>query len=140
MRKITKGVAFATTALFAMFIASAASAVPTVTARYAGSRVAAGGGPPTPEVRQSVSLEQYRILKRQCEYAETAGRRQECRAEVVRRYVIGEAATNLDCRTYSGVTVCGTLALSPRQQRCVDQSVAGGLTYRRAEVECYAFS
>ncbi|MEV6986200.1 hypothetical protein AB0M95_33745 [Sphaerisporangium sp. NPDC051017] len=134
-----KVVAFATTALFTMFTASAASAVPTVTARPAGSGVSAGGGPPGPEVRQSVSLEQYRILKRQCKYADTPKRRRECRAEVVRKYVIGKRATNLDCRTYSGVTVCGTLSLSPRQQRCVDQSVAAGLTYRRAEVECYAF-
>ncbi|WP_250563325.1 hypothetical protein [Sphaerisporangium fuscum] len=100
----------------------------------------AAGGPPGHEGKQSVSEEQYRILMRQCRYADTDRARRECRAEVRTKYEIGKASTTLDCRTYSGVTVCGVLKLSVRQRQCVDKSVQGGLTYRRAEVECYAFS
>jgi len=42
-------------------------------------------------------------------------------------------------RAYSGVSVCGVLELSAPQRSCVEESVGGGLTRRRAEVECYAF-
>ncbi|GGK83683.1 hypothetical protein Sme01_17770 [Sphaerisporangium melleum] len=100
---------------------------------------AAGGGPPGHDDRRQVSAQQYRILTRQCRYADTAQARSDCRAEVQRDYRIGERAPDLDCRTYSGVTVCGKLKLSERERRCVRDSVAKGLTYRRAEVECYAF-
>ncbi|WP_433221889.1 hypothetical protein [Microtetraspora malaysiensis] len=89
--------------------------------------------------KQQVSRAQYRILIRQCRYADTKTARRECRAKVRRTYTIGAANPNLDCRTYSSVTVCGKLKLSPRQEACVRESVRSGLTFRRAEVECYAF-
>ncbi len=99
----------------------------------------AAGGPPEQDDRQSVSEDQYKILVRQCRYADTAQARQDCLSEVERKYRVGEEATDLDCRTYSGVTVCGVLKLSPRERQCVQDSVDKGLSYRRAEVECYAF-
>ncbi|MEU8269321.1 hypothetical protein AB0B89_19435 [Sphaerisporangium sp. NPDC049002] len=101
----------------------------------------AAGGPPVQEEKKSVSKDQYRILTRQCRYADTAKTREECRAQVKEKYQIGpRPATDLDCRTYSSITVCGVLVLSDRQQQCVRESVESGLTYRRSEVECYAFS
>ncbi|MFF4774486.1 hypothetical protein [Microtetraspora fusca] len=89
--------------------------------------------------KEQVSRGQYRILINQCRYADTKAARQKCRAKVRRTYTIGAANPNLDCRTYSSVTVCGRLTLSPRQRACVRESVKSGLTFRRAEVECYAF-
>ncbi|MEV8630359.1 hypothetical protein AB0395_01765 [Streptosporangium sp. NPDC051023] len=88
-----------------------------------------------------VSEAQYQTLLNQCGYANTGQRRADCRATVRENYeVSSEANPNLDCRAYSGVAVCGPLPLSPAERRCVRSSVEGGLTYRRAEVECYAFS
>ncbi|MCT9932002.1 hypothetical protein N5079_17510 [Planotetraspora sp. A-T 1434] len=89
--------------------------------------------------QQEVSEAQYHILMNQCRYADTPGAREQCRSEVERKYFIGAPNPELDCRTYSSVTVCGELTLSPRQRACVEDSVESGLTYRRAEVECYAF-
>ncbi|WP_433352457.1 hypothetical protein ACQP25_04885 [Microtetraspora malaysiensis] len=89
--------------------------------------------------KEQVSRAQYRILIHQCKFADTKAARRECRAKVQRTYTIGAANPNLDCRTYSSVTVCGKLKLSPRQKACVRESVRSGLTFRRAEVECYAF-
>jgi hypothetical protein len=86
-----------------------------------------------------VSRDQYRTLYSQCQYADTADARTRCRSDVVANYWIGKASPELDCRTFSSVTVCGDLALSEKELRCVKNSVAGGMTYRRAEVECYAF-
>ncbi|MQY07625.1 hypothetical protein [Actinomadura macrotermitis] len=45
-----------------------------------------------------------------------------------------------DCRTYSGTEVCGGLKLTDQQRACVQQSVAKGMTDRRAEVECHTYS
>ncbi len=88
-----------------------------------------------------VSESQYQTLMDQCSYANTAQRRADCRAMVRENYrVVGGENSKLDCRSYSGVTVCGTLTLSPKERQCVRDSVNAGLTYRRAEVECYAFS
>ncbi|WP_230882395.1 hypothetical protein [Planomonospora sp. ID91781] len=87
-----------------------------------------------------VSPEQHRILTGQCRYADTAGLREECLAAVRRGYRVGRENRDLDCRTYSGVTVCGRLPLSERERGCVEKWVTGGLTQRRAEVECYVFS
>ncbi|WP_449064072.1 hypothetical protein [Planomonospora algeriensis] len=87
-----------------------------------------------------VSAEQHRILAGQCRYADTAGLRERCLVAVRRDYRVGRENRDLDCRTYSGVTVCGRLPLSERERRCVEQWVTGGLTQRRAEVECYVFS
>ncbi|GAA3120054.1 hypothetical protein [Streptosporangium carneum] len=88
-----------------------------------------------------VSESQYQTLLNQCEYADTERRRAACRAMVSENYqVTGEENPGLDCREYAGVAVCGPLDLSPAERRCVKSSVDGGLTYRRAEVECYAFS
>jgi hypothetical protein len=99
----------------------------------------AAGGPPDQDEKQSVSDDQYRILIRQCRYADTQKARDECRATVEKKYVIGKEQTDLDCRTYSSATVCGVLKLSEREMQCVKQSVESGLTSRRAEVECYVF-
>jgi hypothetical protein len=96
------------------------------------SRSTAGG--------TEVSPDQHRILTGQCRYADTAGMREECLAEVRRDYRVGRENRDLDCRTYSSVTVCGRLPLSERERRCVETWVTGGLTQRRAEVECYVFS
>ncbi|MFF5206144.1 hypothetical protein [Streptosporangium sp. NPDC000396] len=87
-----------------------------------------------------VSESQYRTLLDQCQYANTSQLRAGCQAAVGHLYRIGAENPNLDCRTYSGIHVCGALALSPDERECVRKSVNGGLTYRRAEVECYAFS
>ncbi|GLW99526.1 hypothetical protein [Microtetraspora sp. NBRC 16547] len=89
--------------------------------------------------KKQVDRGQYRILINQCKFADTKAAREECRAKVRRTYTIGATNPNLDCRTYSSVTVCGKLKLSPRQRRCVRESVHSGLTRRRSEVECYAF-
>ncbi|ROO84312.1 hypothetical protein EDD29_1832 [Actinocorallia herbida] len=48
-------------------------------------------------------------------------------------------ARQADCRTYSSVSVCGTVQLDAQQSKCVNTSVAQGMTERRAEVECTAF-
>jgi hypothetical protein len=86
-----------------------------------------------------VSRAQYRILIAQCQYAESASARAQCRSDVASTYRVGEPDPALDCRTFSSVTVCGELRLGKRERGCVEESVNGGLTYRRAEVECYAF-
>ncbi|MEV0196527.1 hypothetical protein [Nonomuraea sp. NPDC050691] len=88
---------------------------------------------------QDVSRRQYRILLHQCSYANTVAARTRCRTDVRQTYRIGAADPSLDCRAYSGVTVCGRLMLSTSERACVRDSVANGLTYRRSEVECYAF-
>ncbi|MER7205763.1 hypothetical protein [Streptosporangium sp. NPDC000239] len=91
--------------------------------------------------RTPVSRSQYETLLNQCSYAATARRRAECRDTVRQDYRAGgEENPDLDCREYSGVSVCGRLRLSPAERACVRDSVAKGLTYRRAEVECYAFT
>ncbi|KAB2351849.1 hypothetical protein [Actinomadura rudentiformis] len=41
-----------------------------------------------------------------------------------------------DCRTYSGVKVCGEVQLTEQQKQCVQQAVQKGMSDRRAEVEC----
>ncbi|MBG0815506.1 hypothetical protein HS045_15125 [Planomonospora sp. ID82291] len=87
-----------------------------------------------------MSPDQHRVLTGQCRYADSAGLREKCLAEVRRGYRVGRENRDLDCRTYSGVTVCGRLLLSDRERRCVEKWVTGGLTRRRAEVECYVFS
>ncbi|MEU8266345.1 hypothetical protein AB0B89_04195 [Sphaerisporangium sp. NPDC049002] len=91
--------------------------------------------------RTTVSKAQYKILYHQCRYANTKRLRRQCRADVRRNYRIGRWNPDLDCRTYSGITVCGKLKLSRRERRCVVRSVRDeGLSRRRAEVECYAFA
>ncbi|MCK2221899.1 hypothetical protein MF672_050040 [Actinomadura sp. ATCC 31491] len=87
-----------------------------------------------------VSKEQYRTLLSQCRYADTAKARAQCRAQVRETFRIGGTDTSLDCRTYSGVSVCGTLTLSRAERRCLKDSTDKGLPFRRAEVECYALS
>ncbi|GAA2640396.1 hypothetical protein GCM10010411_95780 [Actinomadura fulvescens] len=47
-----------------------------------------------------------------------------------------KAPQTQDCRTYSGVKVCGKLQLTEKQKQCVQQAVQKGMTDRRAEVEC----
>ncbi|GAA0361523.1 hypothetical protein GCM10009530_08820 [Microbispora corallina] len=89
--------------------------------------------------RVEVSRSQFDILLDQCRFADTHEARCACRAAVKEKYRVGAANPSLDCRTYSGVSVCGELTLNPRQKACVEESVQGGITYRRAEVECYAF-
>ncbi|MEO3810108.1 hypothetical protein ABGB17_14000 [Sphaerisporangium sp. B11E5] len=104
------------------------------------SAASPAGGPPGAEEKTYVSRDQYRVLLGQCRYADTPAMRAECRTRVAQRYAVGrQARVSLDCRTYSSVTVCGELTLSPREQACVRRAVAQGLTARRAEVECYAF-
>ncbi|MEU7895723.1 hypothetical protein AB0B45_23065 [Nonomuraea sp. NPDC049152] len=88
--------------------------------------------------RHEVSEQQYQILMGQCRYADTPSARAECRSQVRENYRIGRFDPTLDCRTYSGVTVCGELTLSPAERACVKDSVSKGLTFRRSEVECYA--
>ncbi|MEV7009460.1 hypothetical protein [Streptosporangium sp. NPDC051022] len=88
-----------------------------------------------------VSESQYQTLLDQCGYANTAQRRAACRSTVKENYRVGpEENPNLDCRSYAGVSVCGKLQLTPAERQCVRDSVQKGLTYRRAEVECYAFT
>lgn len=90
--------------------------------------------------RTPVNRSQYETLLNQCSYAATARRRAACRDTVRQDFRIGaEENPDLDCRTYSGITVCGPLRLSPSERACVRDSLAKGLTFRRAEVECYAF-
>jgi hypothetical protein len=90
--------------------------------------------------QHEVSRSQYEVLIGQCRYGNTAQTRQRCRAAVRANYRIGSSPSHtLDCRTYSSVTVCGTLHLTPNERRCVRDSVSKHLSYRRAEVECYAF-
>ncbi len=103
------------------------------------SRAASGGDTASVRDPHEVSRDQYRILFSQCRYADTAGARTRCRSDVVANYWIGEASPELDCRTFSSVTVCGDLPLSEKELRCAKDSVDGGMTYRRAEVECYVF-
>jgi hypothetical protein len=90
--------------------------------------------------QHEVSQEQYQTLIGQCRYANTARARTQCREEVKARYRIGKTDTSLDCRTFSGVTVCGTLRLSKAERQCTEESTEQGVSRRRAEVECYAFS
>lgn len=97
---------------------------------------ARGGTDPVHEV----SEQQYQILRGQCQYADTPSARAECRSEVRWTYRIGHTDPTLDCRTFSGVTVCGELRLSPAERACVEDSVSKGLTFRRSEVECYAWN
>jgi len=100
----------------------------------------AGGGAALANVgKEPVSREQYRTLINQCRYAGTEAARRNCRAEVRKTYKIGTWNSALNCRTYSSVTVCGKLNLSDHQRACVRDFVRRGLTYNRAEVECYAF-
>ncbi|MFI7417185.1 hypothetical protein [Nonomuraea sp. NPDC049684] len=87
--------------------------------------------------QQEVSKQQYRTLTAQCRYADTPALRQKCRQAVKENYRIGRRNRSLDCRTYSGVTVCGELLLSKTERACIDESTRQGLAYRRAEVECY---
>ncbi|MBB4936918.1 hypothetical protein FHR32_001223 [Streptosporangium album] len=86
-----------------------------------------------------VGRDQYQVLLNQCRYADSARLRSECRAVVRDTYRVDGENSALDCRTYSGVTVCGELTLSKREAACVQHSVEEGLTRRRSEVECYAF-
>ncbi|MEV0590067.1 hypothetical protein [Nonomuraea cavernae] len=86
---------------------------------------------------REVSEDQYHVLMEQCRYVDTSSRRAECRAAVKEGYRVGKADPTLDCRTYSGVTVCGELLLSDAENKCIRHSVDEGLPYRRAEVECY---
>jgi len=88
---------------------------------------------------QEVSRRQYRIMLRQCRYANTKALQEECLAEVQQRYKVGAFNPSLDCRTYSSITVCGELKLTPEERRCVREAVRQGMSCRRAEVECYAF-
>ncbi|MFI7638906.1 hypothetical protein [Nonomuraea sp. NPDC049400] len=88
--------------------------------------------------QQEVSQQQYDTLISQCRYANTGKAR--CRSAVREIYRVGRINNKLDCRTYSGVTVCGTLKLSRAEQQCLRDSTARGLLFRRAEVECYAFA
>lgn len=87
--------------------------------------------------QQEVSKQQYRTLIAQCRYADTAGLRSRCRSAVKMNYRIGRTSHSLDCRTYAGTTVCGELMLSKAERACTDESTRNGLSYRRAEVECY---
>jgi hypothetical protein len=89
--------------------------------------------------KTTVGRSQYKIMLRQCKYAETAARRRQCRKAVRRHYRIGRWNPRLDCRTYSGITVCGRLTLGSRERLCFRRSVKAGVSRRRAEVECYAF-
>ncbi|XRQ06190.1 hypothetical protein ACN3XK_58170 [Actinomadura welshii] len=52
-----------------------------------------------------------------------------------------QAPAPQDCRTYSSVTECGQPAeLTEKQQECVTAATRQGMTERRAETECRAFS
>ncbi|GAA3441700.1 hypothetical protein Pve01_17180 [Planomonospora venezuelensis] len=84
-----------------------------------------------------VSAAQYRVLTGQCRYADTERLREECRSAVERDYRVGKANPSLDCRAYSGISLCGALPLSERERRCADDAAAAGLDPRRAEAECY---
>jgi hypothetical protein len=97
------------------------------------------GGAAQAARKTTVSMWQYRTMIRQCRYANTPKLRKQCRAAVRKHYRIGNRNPRLDCRTYSGISVCGKLLLSKNERRCVTRSVKAGLSRRRAEVECYAF-
>lgn len=143
---MTKIVAVAV--LAAMTMLGTVSAVASMAAATGGrppSAAQGAGSPPQarmPEggvARQEVSRKQYDILIGQCRYAKSPEARQRCRTQVREQYKVGAFNPDLDCRTYSGITVCGVLELSAAQRSCVEEAVNGGLTRRRAEVECYAF-
>ncbi|GGS93297.1 hypothetical protein GCM10010156_59430 [Planobispora rosea] len=89
------------------------------------------------ETPVEVSPAQHRILLDQCRYADTPALRERCRSAAENDYRTGEENPSLDCRTYSGVSVCGVLPLSERERKCAETAAAGGLPSRRAEVECY---
>ncbi|GAA3672700.1 hypothetical protein GCM10022224_041210 [Nonomuraea antimicrobica] len=97
-----------------------------------GATAAAGDG----MGKHEVSQEQFDILVGQCRYSDTG--KAKCREAAKEMYRVGKTDHNLDCRTYSGVTVCGTLRLGKAERACVRESEAKGLPFRRAEVECYA--
>ncbi|GLX09358.1 hypothetical protein [Microbispora sp. NBRC 16548] len=109
------------------------------TGPWAGSPPQAPAPPKGGVKQQEVSQKQYDILVGQCRYPKTPEARHRCRTQVREQYRVGAFNPNLDCRTYSGVSVCGVLELDAAQRSCVEESVGGGLTRRRAEVECYAF-
>jgi hypothetical protein len=120
--------------IVAVAVLTAMTMLGAVAAAYADGRHQAGG-----RQKVEVSSAQYRILLGQCRFGDTADARAQCRTDVKETYRVGVWNPDLDCRTYSSVSVCGELTLSPREQACVNASVGEGLTYRRAEVECYAF-
>ena len=104
-----------------------------------GGRSAADGDPRVLP-KQQVSRQQYDTLLAQCRYAGKGGKaRQRCEARVAERYRVGRANPGLDCRRYAGVTVCGELELTRAERRCVTESVAKGISRRRAEVECFVY-
>ncbi|SEG61833.1 hypothetical protein SAMN05444920_103502 [Nonomuraea solani] len=109
-----------------------AAVVGLVVMAMSGATAAAGDGIDQHEVSQ----EQYQILIAQCRYADTG--KAKCRAAVEEMYRVGKTDSKLDCRSYSGVTVCGTLKLSKAERSCTRDSTKQGLPFRRAEVECYA--
>ncbi|MGW0804781.1 hypothetical protein [Nonomuraea sp. NPDC002799] len=88
--------------------------------------------------QHEVSQEQYDTLIAQCRYADTGPAK--CRATVKELYRVGRTDRSLDCRTYSGTSVCGTLKLSKAERACVRDSTEKGLAFRRAEVECYTLT
>ncbi|MBF8191888.1 hypothetical protein ITP53_40660 [Nonomuraea sp. K274] len=88
--------------------------------------------------QHEVSQEQYDTLIAQCRFADVG--KAKCRSAVKELYRVGKADETLDCRTYSGVSVCGTLRLSRAERQCTRDSTDRGLSFRRAEVECYALS
>ncbi|MFG1702720.1 hypothetical protein ACFLIM_05970 [Nonomuraea sp. M3C6] len=88
--------------------------------------------------QHEVSQEQYDTLIAQCRYSDTGKSR--CRAAVKELYYIGKPSHTLDCRTYTGVTVCGPLKLSRSERQCKQTSVEQGISFRRAEVECYVYA
>lgn len=99
----------------------------------------AAGDVATIRDRHEVSRAQYQVLISQCGYADTADARAKCRSDVAANYRIGDESPALDCRTFSSVTVCGELPLNEKELECIKDSVDSGMTYRRSEVECYAF-
>ncbi|MEU6721476.1 hypothetical protein ABZ897_59400 [Nonomuraea sp. NPDC046802] len=88
--------------------------------------------------QHEVSQDQFDILIAQCRYSALG--KAKCRATVRETYRIGKADPSLDCRTYSGISVCGTLTLSKAQRACTRNSTEHGISFRRAEVECYALA
>ncbi|MCW2888949.1 MAG: hypothetical protein QOE54_6906 [Streptosporangiaceae bacterium] len=105
----------------------------------AGTAVASVETPAQPHPKPSVSREQYQTMINQCRYVNSVTGRHKCEERVKSSYRIGHKPNpNLDCRTYSSISVCGKLLLSPDQLDCVRDSVRSGLTRRRSEVECYA--
>ncbi|MEV0390566.1 hypothetical protein [Nonomuraea sp. NPDC050643] len=111
-----------------------AALVALVVLAISGATAAAGDGIEQHEVGQ----EQYDTLIAQCRYSDTG--KAKCRSAVREMYRVGRTDRTLDCRTYSGVSVCGTLKLSKAERACTRDSTDQGLSYRRAEVECYALS